>query len=109
MVHVTWGRRHWGAVYLTALVLIVGAGSYTLSTAAVHRANRAAATVTQLCMSGNEFRAEQIGLWEYVIRVSKPPAHETPAAREHRLAVVAAFDAHLHQVFKPRDCAHPGR
>ena len=91
-----WVRRHGGAIYLTALVLAGTGASYYL---AIHNA----ASVTQLCQAGNEARAEQVGLWEYLIHLSRPP--KTAEGR----AVLARFEQHLRAVFRPRNCGALGR
>ena len=104
----------YAAVFLFLLSFLLAGGSYVLSSRAIRHAqantalalaNRA--SITQLCMSGNAFRAQQIALWEYILRLGKPPPRETAAARAQRLAVARQFDAHLHQVFAPRNCKHP--
>ena len=87
-------------LYLTLLILATSGGAYWLG---FHNA----ATTAQLCQAGNEARAQQIGLWEYILSLSHPPPGETPAQRAQRTAVLAKFDAHLHRVFAARDCAAP--
>jgi hypothetical protein len=66
---------------------------------------RSAASVVQLCRAGNEFRAQQVGLWDHIVTISQPPPHETRAAERKRLATIRAFVAYVHRVFAPRDCA----
>ena len=90
-----WARRHGGAIYLTCLVLAGTGASYYL---AIHNA----ASVTQLCQAGNEARAQQIGLWNYLIHLSGPP--KTAEGR----AVLARFEQHLRVVFRPRNCGALG-
>jgi len=51
-----------------------------------------------LCESGNTARAQQIGLWQYVIGLSSPP--KTPQQKQN----IALFEAYLKTVFKPRNC-----
>ena len=92
-------------VGLLILTLLAGGGNLWATygqvgavRAAEARAARAAATVTQLCETGNEFRAQQASLWDYVIHLSKPP--QTAAQR----AVVARFEHYLHLVTAPRNC-----
>lgn len=103
----TKGAR-WAAIGLLGLTLIVGGGNLWATydqvsavRAATARAGHAAATVTQLCQAGNEARAQQTGLWNYIIHLSAPP--RTPVQR----ARVAQFERHLHQVFAPRNCQAP--
>lgn len=98
------GARH-AAVFLFILSLFLAAGNFLFTSNLVHRSAAATASVTQLCQSGNEFRAEQVQLWEFLISVSRPPPHETPAMKTQREKVTRLFVAHIHQVFKPRDCS----
>lgn len=97
-----WLRKRGSVIYLTVLVLAGFSGSYYLS---AHNA----ATLTELCQAGNVARAQQVGLWEYVLHISRPPPHETAAQHAQRERTVRAFTAHLHKVFAPRNCAHPSR
>ena len=69
---------------------------------AAQKAETAAASQLALCRATNTARAEQAGLWEYIIRLSGPRT-----ARER--AVRAQFTAHLHVIFAPRDCAALGK
>lgn len=71
------------------------------------RSAHAAASTLQLCQAGNEARRQQIVLWDHLIAVAQPPAHETRAARVRRLAVTRAFVIYIHHVFAPRNCKHP--
>ena len=88
-----WVRKHGGAIYLTCLVLAGTGGAYWL---AIHNA----ASVTQLCQAGNEARAEQIQLWQFVVHISKSAPHQ---AAQHARAV-RAFEAYRHHVFRPSNC-----
>lgn len=97
-------RRHGGAVYLTFVMLALAAASYWLSANAAHRATAATASTLQLCQLGNEARAQQIHLWDFIIHLSKGPPHETAAERAQRARNLAAFEAYLHHVFAPRHC-----
>ena len=92
-----WVRRHGGAIYLTCLVLAGTGASYYL---AIHNA----ASVTQLCQAGNEARAQQVQLWQFVVHISRTPPHQTPAQAAQRARTVRAFEAYLHRVLAPRDC-----
>jgi len=76
--------------------------------AAETHAARASASVVQLCLLGNESRAQQIILWEHIITIAQPPPGETPAQRRARLATTRAFVIYLHKVFAPRNCNAPG-
>lgn len=89
-----------------AAILIVWFGSIG---GAYYLAAHNAASVVQLCQAGNDARAQQIGLWTYILGISKPPAYQTAAQRRQHDQVVAKFEAHLHHVFAPRNCQHPGR
>jgi hypothetical protein len=62
------------------------------------------ATVTQLCLTGNDFRAQQVTLWTHLVAISAPPPHQTPAQQRQRAAMIRAFLAYVRTVFAPRDC-----
>lgn len=82
------------AAFLAVVVYFGGlGGAYSL---AIHNA----ATLTELCQAGNEFRAQQIGTWNYVIQLSGPP--KTQQGR----AVLAKFEHHLRVQLAPRDCSN---
>lgn len=98
----TGARRAFLSLFLVTLMLF---GINLLFTARqVNDARAAAASVVQLCQLGNEARAQQVSLWEYVTSIAPPPPHETPAERQKRLATVRAFLAHVRKVLAPRDC-----
>ena len=92
-------------VVLFILSFLLSGASWFLSVRAVQGEIRAKASVVQLCQSGNEFRAQQVTLWEHIIKVSTPPPHETAAQKQRRAMVVRQFTAYVHQVFAPRNCA----
>ena len=86
-------------IVLTILLALTGAVSVHATQAASH-ANSAQLA---LCQAGNEARAQQIGLWDYILKLSPPP--QTSQGRER----VAAFEHHLDVLFAPRDCGRLGR
>ena len=91
--------RQWaGLIYLTILVAGVTGGAYWL---AFHNA----ATIAELCQAGNNARADQLRLWEYVIHSTRPPPGETLPQRAQRIRSQAAFDDYLRRVLAPRNCA----
>lgn len=103
------GRR--AVVSLFILSLFLAAANLLFTSSLIHRetANReradaARASVTQLCESGNEFRRQQVQLWEYLVSVSRPPPGQTAAERLQREKTTRLFLAHIHHVFAPRDC-----
>ena len=106
----TRGARH-AVIFLFVLTLAL-AGANLLFTShevnavrtAAASAQRASASTSQLCQSGNEARAQQVGLWQFIITISKPPPHESAAQERARLAALRSFNAYLHRVFAPRDC-----
>lgn len=91
-------------VTLLAISFAVGGANLLFTARQVGSTRAAAASIAQLCQAGNEHDAKQIILWERIIAISQPPAHETPAQRARRLATVRAFEAYLHTLFAPRDC-----
>jgi hypothetical protein len=68
----------------------------------VRAANTAARVARQtninLCKSSNVARAQQIGLWTYVLDLSGKP--RTPQEQ----VTVRKFTHHLHVIFQPRNC-----
>lgn len=100
---VTRGAKQ-AAIILAVIMVALTAGNYLLASSAVRKATANAVSVQQLCQSGNEFRAEQVSLWMYLISLSPPPPGETPAARAQRVKTIQAFTAYIHQVFAPRNC-----
>lgn len=101
--YMTRGARY-STVFLFLFSLAIGGANLLFTSTLVHRTQAANASVTQLCESGNEFRHEQVQLWEYLIAASHPPPHETPAEKAQRKRLTAAFIAHIHKVFAPRTC-----
>jgi len=103
----TRGARH--AVIFLFLLSLVLAGANLLFTShetglavrAGQKASAADAAQVALCRAGNTARAEQVDLWDFIIRISKPP--KTAQGRR----VLAEFENHLRVVFAPRNCALP--
>jgi hypothetical protein len=62
------------------------------------QAHHVAVSSRNLCLSVNAARAQQLGLWSYLISISRKPATADDRAR------VAEFEQHLRVVFAPRDC-----
>ena len=100
---ITPGAAH-AIVILFVLAFLLSGASYWLSVRAVRGEVASRATVTQLCLTGNESRAQQITLWTHLVAVSTPPPHETAAQRARRAELTREFLAYVRQVFKPRDC-----
>ena len=94
----------YAVVFLFLLTLAIGAANLLFTSALVGRANANAASVTQLCKSGNDARKQQIDLWAFIIQISPPPPHETKAEAKQREHVLHQFAVHLHTIFAPRDC-----
>ncbi len=95
----TAGARH-AVIFLFVLTFLTGAANLLWTSRQVGAVGRTAASQMALCQAGNVSRAQQIDLWEFVLRISGPP--KTAAGR----VVAAKFEAHLHAVFAPRDCKH---
>ena len=91
-------------VVLFILAFLLAGAAYWLSVRAVRGEVANRATVTQLCLSGNESRMQQITLWTHLVAISAPPPHETPAARARRAELTREFLAYVRKVFAPRDC-----
>jgi hypothetical protein len=97
------GRRNSKWIAFDIAVTIALAVLGYLSVHAVDSASQANSAQLALCQSGNDARAKQVGLWEYVIHISPPP--KTAQARKG----ITDFEAYLHTLFRPRDCNKLGR
>ena len=102
---ITPGAAH-AIVALFLLSFLLSATSYWLSVRAVRGEVASRATVTQLCLTGNESRMQQITLWTHLVAISTPPPHETPAQQARRAEVTREFLAFVRRVFAPRDCVN---
>ena len=91
-------------VVLFILAFFLSGASYWLSVRAVRGEVASRATVTQLCVTANESRMQQITLWTHLVAISTPPPHETPAQRATRAQRTRQFLAYVRKVFAPRDC-----
>jgi hypothetical protein len=91
-------------VVLFILSFLLSGAAYWFSVRAVQGEIRNRATVTQLCETGNEARAQQVTLWTHLVQISAPPPHQTPAQARQRAAQIASFLAYVRTVFAPRDC-----
>jgi hypothetical protein len=94
----TAGARH-AVIFLFVLTFLTGAANLLWTSRQTGAVRKTAASQIALCQAGNVSRAQQIDLWEFVIRISGPS--KTAAGRR----VTAQFEQHLHAVFAPRDCA----
>ena len=99
----SWGIRY-AVVFLFILTFLLAGASSWFSIRAVRGEVSNRATITQLCETGNGFRADQVTLWTHLVAISSPPPHETAAQKAARAKTVRAFLAYVRKVFKPRDC-----
>jgi hypothetical protein len=99
----SYGRRNRAFIVFDVLLTILLAVTGVASVHAVRSANSANSAQLALCQAGNEARAQQIGLWTYVLSISKKP--ETAQQQKN----IEAFKQHLNVIFAPRDCSHLGR
>jgi uncharacterized membrane protein len=102
--YMTRGTRY-AVVFLFILTLAIGAANLLFTSALVHRAAAAKASVVQLCESGNVARKQQVQLWTYLITISQPPAHQTAAERRQRDKTIHVFIGYVRKVFAPRNCS----
>ena len=58
----------------------------------------------QSCERSNQIRRESVQLWDFIVVVSKPPPHETPAERRQREALTQRFVDKVHEVYKTTSC-----
>ena len=86
------------AVFLLCFTLVLFAANLLFTAREVNATRAAEASTVQLCQAGNTARAQQAGLWEYILGLSRQP--RTPQQQ----AVVARFERHLHAVFAQRNC-----
>ena len=93
-----------GFVFLSQLTLLLAGASSWFSVRAVRGEVSNRATITQLCETGNGFRADQVTLWTHLVTISAPPPHETAVQKAARAKTVRAFLAYVRKVFAPRDC-----
>jgi hypothetical protein len=100
----TYARRSRHLIWITIVSLVLDLLLTAALTVVAIQAHDSSSAVAQsdrnLCLSGNVARAQQISLWNYILSSSHQPA--TPAQREQ----IAKFQAHLQQLFAPRDCSH---
>jgi hypothetical protein len=102
----TYGRRNrkfiWFDVALTILLTAVS----VVAVFAIQSAHDAEQNNRALCLSSNVARAQQIDLWNFAIALGKGKP-QTAQQKE----ITARFEAHLHTLFKPRNCSHvnPGK
>lgn len=97
-----YGRHNRWFIAVDVLLTIVLALTGALAVHAAQTANQASSAQLALCQAGNVSRAEQDGLWMFLIRLSPPP--KTAQGRK----VLTEFEHHLGVVFKPRDCRRLG-
>ena len=89
---------------LALIAVVAAAASSWLAVRAVQGEVKTRASLTQLCQTGNEFRAQQVQLWTHIIEISAPPPRETAEQHQARIALLASFRQYLRKVFAARDC-----
>lgn len=99
----TYGRRNRTFVLvdiaLTVLLTVLGGGVVH----AIQSAGHANSAQLALCQATNTSRAQQIGIWQFVLNLSGPPR------TAHEKQIRDKFLARLHETYAPRDCAALGR
>ena len=98
-----YGRRNRAFIVFDVLLTVLLSVTGAVSVHAVQSANSAKAAQLALCQAGNEARNQQIGLWDYIIGISRKP--ETVQQKKN----IEAFEQHLNVIFAPRDCSHLGK
>jgi hypothetical protein len=86
-------------IVLTVALSLFGA----LAVHSAQIASRASSAQLALCQAGNVARAQQVGIWDYLLTLSGPP--KTPQAR----VLITKFEHRLKVVFMPRNCARLGQ
>lgn len=114
---VTSGRRNRHLIRLVALglmldIALTGAafGGYLAIRRVANTTARNAATLSQLCEAGNEFRRENRALWQPVLNESKrAPADPrlSPAGRQRQERLAQDFQKRLNNTFASRPCPNP--
>lgn len=66
-------------------------------------ADKVAASQYEACLSGNESRALQIKLWDFVLSFPPPPG-QTPEQLKAREESSVKFKTFLHKTYAPKDC-----
>ena len=90
---------------LFVVTLLLSGVNVVFTAHEVNRASTAAASVVQLCQAVNDSNSRQVALWDHLVLISRPPAHETPAARRARLATTREFLSYVRKTFAPRNCS----
>jgi hypothetical protein len=104
---IQYGRRNrhliWGLVVslvlgLALTIAVVGVG--IKANQANTKANETHSQQIATCRSGNEARAVNVQLWDYIFSV-KPVTPRTTAQEEQ----IVEFKMYVHRAFAPRDCS----
>jgi hypothetical protein len=93
-------------IAVTVVVALTAVAAHSASdsaNAASMRASHASASNLALCRASNVARAQQLGIWVYLLHLTGPA--RTAQGRE----LVTRFERHLAVVFRARDCATLGR
>ena len=98
-----WSIRY-AIVFLFILAFLLAGASFWLSVRTVQGQIANRASVVQLCLAGNEARAQQITLWTHLAQISTPPPHETAAQAARRVALTRQLLGYVRKVFAKRDC-----
>ncbi len=56
------------------------------------------------CQRTNQLRAEGAELWDFLVTISKPPPHQTPAQARQRKVLIQKFLGKVHEVYAPTRC-----
>ena len=109
---VTYGRRNRHLIRLTFTSIILDVIVTVLLVFVYGQAHDAHAiseaqhvSLVAGCQSNNEFKAEQVALWEHLISVSQPKPGTTKAQAAADAQKAAAFLQYIQKVFSPRNCA----
>ena len=98
-----WSIRY-AIVSLFILAVLLAAASTLVAVRAVQGEIGNRASVTQLCQSGNDARAQQVTLWTHLIAISPPPPGQTAAQQQARAKLIRDFLGFVHKVFAARNC-----
>lgn len=96
------GRRTLKFVLFDVLITLGVFAAGAIGINAASSASHADSAQLALCQSSNVARAQQIGIWTFLLGLGSPPR------TAHEKQVVGEFLDHLHKVYAPRNCAMLG-
>jgi hypothetical protein len=103
----TYGKRNRLFIVFDVVLTVLLSGVGAISVHAVQSAGHANSAQLALCQAGNTARAQQVTLWTHLLAL--PPAPGAPKRTPAQKKQVTEFEAYIHSIFHPRDCAALGK